>query len=533
MRPRLGLSGLALVCPILGALGCVAPGVAPESEPVPQLDNPWFAQGRAAVRLAAERSGAIDRARNAILFVGDGMSLTTVTAARILEGQQRSEPGEGNWLAFERLPYTALAKTYNTDMQVADSAGTMAAMMSGVKTRAGVLGVDERVVRGDHTGVAASRVATLLEQAEARKMATGVVSTASVTHATPAACYAHVPERNWENDARLPAAARAAGFPDIARQLVELSVGDGVDVVLGGGRAHFLPETVADPEHESLRGGRSDGRNLVDEWSARHPEGRYVWRDEAFRAVNPAQTSRLLGLFEPAHMQFEANRGGDPGGEPSLAEMTATAIRILSRDPDGFFLMVEAGRIDHAHHGGNAYRALTDTIELSNAVAAALRLTSPDETLIVVTADHSHTLTFSGYSHRGADILGLATPPSREPGVAPEPGLDALGLPYTTLSYANGPGYTGASGSQPEGSKRAPHWATEVRGIEQGRPDLHEVDTADPGYLQEATVPLLTETHAGEDVPVYAGGPGAELFHGVREQSYVYHALTRALGWWR
>lgn len=70
-----------------------------------------------------------------------------------------------------------------------------------------------------------------------------------------------------------------------------------------------------------------------------------------------------------------------------------------------------------------------------------------------------------------------------------------------------------------------------MHGITKGRPDLSHVDTTDPGYLQESTVPLESETHSGEDVALYAGGPGAHLFHGVQEQSYVYHALVAALGW--
>jgi alkaline phosphatase len=111
------------------------------------------------------------------------------------------------------------------------------------------------------------------------------------------------------------------------------------------------------------------------------------------------------------------------------------------------------------------------------------------------------------------------------------PSRDALGLPYTTLSYANGPGYTGASSQQPAGPKHFPHRAAAQSGIAAGRTDLSGVNTTGPTYLQEATVPLPTETHGGEDVPIYAGGPGAELFHGVREQNYIYHAIVEALGW--
>jgi len=549
LRPLVSLS-LALAA----ALGCAsAPGPDPASAPPaasalaaappasasadPRLQNPWFASGRRAVAEAAPRVAGEPPARNVILFVGDGMGVSTVTAARILEGQLRGEPGEENLLAFERLPHVALAKTYSIDAQVPDSASTMTALVSGVKTLSATLGVDEGIVRGDHTSVAPSRVATILEEAEERGLATGVVSTATVTHATPAACYAHVPLRFWEDDSRLTEAARSAGFPDIARQLVELPHGDGLEVALGGGRAHFLPRSVADPEEPDRTGGRLDGRDLTAEWVEGRDGAVYVWSRAGFDAVDVEDTRHLLGLFEPGHMEWEADRAGDAAGEPSLAEMTALSIDLLSRDPDGFFLMVEAGRIDHGHHAGNAWRALVDTIALSDAVRVALEKTGA-ETLVVVTADHSHTLTISGYPERGNPILGLVTGPDWFGEGGERLSEDATGRPYTTLSYANGPGYTGASAEQPEGPHTMPHrpcdrgaGSCSTRGITKGRPDLRDVDTTDPDHLQEATVPLGSETHAGEDVPVYAGGRRAALFHGVREQSYVYHAMIEALGW--
>jgi alkaline phosphatase len=491
--------------------------------------NPWFRAGREAVASARAEAGDVKRARNVILFVGDGMGITTVTAARIREGQLRGETGEENFLSFERLPYTAFSKTYNTDFQVPDSAGTITAMLTGVKTRAGVLGVDESVARGDFAAVAKGSVPTLLEQAEDRGLWTGVVTTTTITHATPGGCYAHTPERNWEVDANLSPAARAAGFPDIARQLVELGHGDGIEVALGGGRAFFLPASRVDPEYPEVKGARADGRDLVAEWQKRNPAGAFVWKRDQLLAVDPAKTPKVLGLFEPGHMKFEADRASDPAGEPSLTEMTGKAIDVLARAPKGYFLMVEAGRIDHGHHAGNAYRALGETIELSNAVKLARERTNPEETLIIVTADHSHTLTMSGYARRGNPILGLVVGSSGEGAPSPTPALDLSGHPYTTLSYANGPGFVGASDVQPEGPKHFPHFAKSASAPTAGGPDLAKVKTDDPSYLQEVEVPLGAETHGGEDVPIYAGGPSAALFHGAREQNFIYHAMAAAL----
>jgi alkaline phosphatase len=205
--------------------------------------------------------------------------------------------------------------------------------------------------------------------------------------------------------------------------------------------------------------------------------------------------------------------------------MTEAAIGLLSERGEGFFLMVEAGRIDHGHHAGNAYRALTDTIALSEAVAVAARLTDESDTLIIVTADHSHTLTMSGYPARGNPILGKVRLPNGEYA------RDANGLPYTTLGYANGPGALPASDNQPAGVKRYPHFPRTFDDEFPTRPDLTSVNTADPLFLQEALVPLSTETHAGEDVPVYARGPGAAQVHGVIEQNRIYHLMRDAFGW--
>jgi alkaline phosphatase len=475
--------------------------------------NAWFAAGRQSVRKAQPFIDGEKPAKNIIFFVGDGMGISTVTAARILEGQRRGETGEESLLSFEELPYVAFSKTYSTDAQVSDSASTMTAMVSGVKTQSGVLGVDEQVRRFDHTSVERSRVLTILEEAEDRGLATGIVTTATLTHATPAGCYAHVPIRYWQNDSMLSKDARQADFPDIARQLIEFPHGDGLEVALGGGRKHFRPKRARDPEYSDQKGQRKDGRDLTQEWMNQGPNSSFVWNREQFLAIDPAKTSHLLGLFEPSYMKFETDRSHDRAGEPSLAEMTSLAIDLVSKDPDGFFLMVEAGRIDHGHHAGNAYRALGDTIALSDAVRIAMSKVDRENTLIVVTADHSHTLTIGGYPKRGNPILGNVVGPKwldKEIG-EDELALDTDGKPYTTLTYSNGPGFVD----------------------QRSRARLSEVDTESPDYRQAATLPLKSETHAGEDVPIYAGGPRAALFHGVQEQNYIYHAMVEAFGWTR
>jgi alkaline phosphatase len=512
---------------LIGLMGLMgSPAQASEAD-----DPTSFAAARNAVARARERTASSRRAKNVILFLGDGMGISTVTAARIFEGQQRGQTGEENHLVFEDFPHVGLVKTYNTNQQTPDSAGTMTAIVTGSKTRAGVISVDRKVQLGDFAGTAGNELPTIVERAEERGLATGLVTTTTVTHATPAALFAHSPNRGWQSDDQLPPEARAADFPDIARQLIEFPFGDGLEVVLGGGRQHFRPGTLADPEFPEKTGQRLDDRDLTREWAASREKAAYVWNRQQFVATDPENVDHLLGLFDPSHMHYEVDRRWDGAGEPSLSEMTALAIAILRRNQKGFFLMVEGGRIDHAHHSGNAYRALSETVEFSNAVRVALEATKGGETLIVVTADHDHVFNMAGYPTRGNDILGKVVSNDERGEAAEGYSLDSRGRPYTTLGYQNGPG---ASSAVLERSTGPIHQRPEdfgSRGEAAGRPDLTKVDTADPDFLQEAAIPVRYETHGGDDVAVYATGPGADLFNGVREQHYLYHAMVEALGW--
>jgi len=216
-------------------------------------------------------------------------------------------------------------------------------------------------------------------------------------------------------------------------------------------------------------------------------------------------------------MQYEADRGNDIAGEPSLSEMTAKAIQILDNNPNGYLLVVESGRIDHAHHAGNAYGALMDTVEYSNAVQTAVNLTSQEDTLIIVTADHSHVMTMGGYVTRGNPILGKAV---YSAGGDPQAAADEL--PFTTVTYTNGRGFCDLGA---ETNSDAGYGCP----ITSGRVDISSIDTTAPGYHQEAIVPLTSETHAGEDIGVYAIGPGASLVRGTNEQNAIFHFTDYAL----
>ncbi|HEU0034314.1 MAG TPA: alkaline phosphatase [Kofleriaceae bacterium] len=450
----------------------------------------------------ADADKPVTGARNIIFFLGDGMGVATQTAARIYAY------GEAGQLVMDTLPETAWVRTYSNDALVTDSAPSMAAYMTGVKMNNEVLSMSADTVAVppgggntiDHCGAAnGTPVATFLEQAIAAHRAVGVVTTTRVTHATPAATYAHICHRDLENAIAAQLVPEGDGYNARLR--------DGVDVVFGGGRRHFLPTTAG--------GSRTDGRDLVGELQA-HGYA-YASTRAQFAAIDPATTKRAVGLFTGSHMSYELDR--DPSAEPSLAEMTVKAMAILERQQQGYFLVVEGGRIDHALHETNARRALVDTVAFDAAIGAALakaRETDPDlsHTLIVVTADHDHTMTLNGYAKRtgattasNAGVLGVVKDP-----VTGTPAVDAEGQPYAILGFGNG-------------EKR-------VGGARSSVTALTDVDAMAPGFHQEAAVrmPAGGETHGGTDVALMAIGHGADTFHGFLTNTRVYDLLHAAAG---
>jgi alkaline phosphatase len=463
------------------------------------------------------------KARNVIFFIGDGMGVSTVTAARVFS------VGVDGQLVLDQFPNTALSKTYSADSITPDSAPTMTAMMTGVNTNQSVIGFGEKTEANDFNNDGDGEAPwTLLELAKRRGMKVGAVSTAQITHATPAATYAHINQRNNENDIALQALPTDATYNQ--------RLGRGVDVLMGGGRRFFLPNTLMD--EEGVRGARTDNRDLRNEFQT--AGYRYVWNKTGFDGLRGLPA---LGLFESGHMEYEFDRPGDLGGEPSLKDMTVKAIQLLEaatrRGSRGYFLHVESGRIDHAHHAGNAYRALVDTQELDEAIGAAAQMVDLRDTLIIVSADHSHVFNIAGYPLRplqelpypvkshdagyeqaataGHGILDIVWDLDQDTGhVSASP--DRNGVPYTVLGYHNGPGYRGGPRVDPS--------ADPFRGLGGVVPN----GPAHPAYFQEAAVPMGSETHSGEDVAIYAVGPGSELVRGTVKNTHIFHVMKRALG---
>ncbi|XP_022130673.2 membrane-bound alkaline phosphatase isoform X1 [Pieris rapae] len=443
-----------------------------------------------------------NKAKNGILFIGDGMSLATVMAARTFGGQMERNLGEDNTLEFEKFPVSGLARTYCIDAQVADSACTATSYLTGVKTKYGVIGLDGNVTRGScfsqlHKGNWAPSIG---QWALASGLDVGFVTTTRVTHASPAGMFAHTSERNWESDADVPDECISLGCQDIASQLIMANPGRQFKVILGGGRREFLPN-ITTPLN-NYTGRRRDGIDLTDMWHVdkmeKNATHQYVTdRNELMKVFNSDDLPEyLLGLFQDDHMDYHLQASN----QPTLEEMVEVAIKMLNRSEKGYFLFVEGGRIDHAHHDSYAHLALDETVEYAKAVKKAKSLTNPQDTLIVVSSDHAHTMTVAGYPSRGNDILGV---------VDTARGMD--GKPYTTISYANG----------------------KAKSLEEsGRVDvtLHsEFSSKALDYSYPSLVPLDSETHGGEDVPVYASGPWQHLFTASYEQSVVPHFMAYAM----
>ncbi|KAK3604591.1 hypothetical protein CHS0354_027445 [Potamilus streckersoni] len=460
----------------------------------------WRKQGIQNIMDAIKTTENTNIAKNIILFIGDGMGISTITAARILKGQLAGKLGEEELLSFEKLPNTALVKVYTVDKQVPDSAATATAILSGVKTKNKFIGVGPDAVLNDCASAKGRELKSILKLCKEEGKSTGIVTTARLTHATPAAAYAHNPNREWESDLNVPMKV-GTDCRDNAYQLV--TENKDIQVLLGGGRKKFLRNVDFDPESGFLANdGRRDGLNLVEMWKndkeARNETHAYVWNKKQLDLINLNSTDYILGLFEADHMQYDIQRDTGPNGDPSLADMTQKAIEVLRRNDNGYFLLVEGGRIDHGHHANQAKLALHETLAFEKAVSIAMTMTSEEDTLLIVTADHSHVFTIAGYPNRGNDILGLAMPSAPE-----NTPIDKL--PYTTLGYANGPSYSFA-----------------------GRKNLTKVNTTTVDFKQESGIPMHHETHGGEDVAVYSRGPMSHLLTGAKEQNYIAFVMAHS-----
>ncbi|KAG1649591.1 Alkaline phosphatase, tissue-nonspecific isozyme [Nymphon striatum] len=486
----------------------------------------WKNQGQDALNTVLNVKENRKVAKNVILFLGDGMDVTTITAARIYKGQKDEQSKKH--LVWDDFPNIAMLKTYNLDKHVPDSAATATAFLCGVKANFKTLGLNGKAQFancsssfGTHVDSIAvwSLLQGVLEEfwrssgrvleefwknsggvleefwrnsggvleefwrnsggvleefwrssggileefwrnSEGvlkefwRSKDVGIVTTAKVVDASPGAVYGH-------------------------KDLYEKKV------ILGAGRGYFFPNTTIDKAN-NLSNFRQDSKDLVDTWIQdkvnRNKTHKYVEDFGELKAVNASTTDYLFGLFGQYEMDYELDRNKEDNGQPSISEMTEKAIDILSKSEKGFFLFVEGSKIDVAHHLNLAKKALEETVQMENAVKIAMEMTDPDETLIVVTADHAHSMSLAG--NFGDN------------------------LPYTSLLYTSGKGYKVG----PDGR----------------RINLTNVDTENKDFVNPAGFKSNGAKHTGSDVQAFATGPMSHLFRGTQEQTFLAHAMAYA-----
>jgi len=511
----------------------VQPGAPQPKEQIGDEDEEfWKSKADAELEKALSMEPNTGVAKNIIIFIGDGMSLPTVTAARVFKGQK--ERNDGNWaeLAWEAFPHVGLSKTYCANYMVPDSAATASAMYSGVKTTFYTMGYNSSVQAGSPASASKeAEVETILDWAQAAGKRTGFVTTTRMSHATPAALYAKTVYRFWEGDHDITKSVEKNetsqedidknNVKDISRQLVESEAGNKLDIMLGGGRASFLPwsrkpqivvnKTDApgfdyEDENDIWDNYRDDDRDLLAEWenNTSHGKRKYIDTKELLLADDLTDNDQVMGIFTNSYMVWDDM--AEAKNKPTIAEMAKTAVNFLQAKAgqEGFFIMIEGGRIDAAHHNGHAVRALSETLALEKAIEQVVKLVNPEETLILVTADHAHTMSIGGYTNREYNITGSIDGDDNEV--------------MSILSYGNGPGFR--------------NLMTEGKGnftqIDRANVTLAKNASAPLKFRQPSASPLKSETHGGDDVGIWAQGPWSHLIHGVHEQSYIATVMSYA-----
>lgn len=459
-------------------------------------------------------TSAEPQAKNVIFFLGDGMTVAHRTAARILSKGNTEGKADGR-LAIDDLQYMAFIGTSSQDSIHNDSANTMAAYMTGHKSVVNALGVygSRAASNFDHP-----KVETL---GEAIRRATGksigIVTNTEVQDATPAAVVSHTRSRNDK--------------PEIT----EMHFAVAPDVLMGGGSAYFLPQSTPGSK-------RVDDKDMIAEFQG----AGYTLATSATelqQAVADHTDGKILGLFNTGNLdttldirQLKKGTVEQFPDQPLVADMTRAALDVLSKDPDGFFLMVEDGHTDKATHALDWERAVYDMIALDQAIAVAREFqeANPD-TLIIFVGDHTHGLSITG------------TVDDDKPGDEMREKVGTYGdAGFTNYTDEDGDGYP----DRMDVSKRLMMYLGNFPDhYETFRPKLDgqfvpAVADADGNYvaneaykdvpgavLRTGNIPVSMNagTHSVDDEVLQASGPGAENFHGYMENSDVYRVIAEAL----
>jgi alkaline phosphatase len=459
------------------------------------------------------------KAKNVILFIGDGMSPAHRVAARLLSKGIAEGKSLGK-LAIDDMPHMALVATASTDSIITDSANSASAYATGHKSAVNAMGVYADRTKDPFDDPRVETIASLVKRR--LNMAVGVVSNTEIADATPAAMVAHT-RRRAEHD-----------------RIVEQYFAARPDVLLGGGSANFLPKAAS--------GKRKDDVDYI----VRFKEAGYPFATTAGELnalAEKPETRRLLGLFASGNMDGALDRKFLKGGgvtkfpeQPDLTEQVRAALNVLSRNEAGFFLMVESGMIDKYAHLLDMERTVYDTIMLDNCVRLARDWASKrgDDTLILVLADHNHPNSLVGTIND--DMSTTPNVPFRERvGV-----YDKAGFPNYPAPDADGyPSRVDVSRRLAIFSASLPdHYETfrpkldtpnepTVKGEEAGKSKANEKYKDVPGaVLRPGNLPALVgaSVHSGEDVILTAVGPGSERVRGSMDNTEVFRVMAEALG---
>ncbi|MBT0782454.1 alkaline phosphatase [Paracoccus sp. pheM1] len=452
------------------------------------------------------------KAKNVIFILGDGLSVAHRTAARIMSKGMTEGKANGR-LAMDDLDHMAFIGTSSTHSIATDSANTASAYMTGHKSRVNALGV-----YADRTpdSLDDPRVETIAEALRrTTNKAIGVVSTSELQDATPAAVVAHTRKRADK--------AEIVGmFHDVQPE-----------VILGGGSAYFLKADIPGSK-------RKDDKDYIQLFK----DAGYALatsKDELAAAAG-SNAGKLLGLFHTGNMDTWLDRNQLKKGtvdkfpdQPGLVEMTKSALDQLSKNPDGFFLMVEGASIDKMSHPMDWDRAVVETIELDQVVALAREFAEANpDTLIVVTGDHTHGVSLIGTidDNRPGDEMRQKVGVYDEAGFPDYVDADGDGYPDSVdvarrfaIFASNYPDHYETWGPKLDGP-----FQPAVQN-ENGEYVANEAYKDLPGAVfREGNLPKDNDTavHAVDDIVLQAAGPGAEAFKGYMEQSDVYKILADA-----
>lgn len=445
--------------------------------------------------------------RNAIMVIFDGMGPTQVTGSRYLKAYREdsetfplnADPAEAGLNLDRHAAHGTMTVFPDDPNEVVIDSGAGATSPGAIDCAAGATGIGAGVktYNGAIGGVRENDefvpVETILEAARDAGLATGMVTTTRVTHATPASFAAHVPHRSMEDE--------------IARQYIEDA---GVDVLLGGGKAHFDPEQ------------REDGADLLSEAKA---EGyRIVETGEELAGVDETP---VLGLFteDNSHLDYRLDREREGSDQPGLVEMTEKAISLLSAHENGFFLMVEPGRVDHCGHA-NDPAILDEQLEGDEAVGSILDFARDDSTpptTVVTTADHEcggFSLARDGIYNVDYEMIDSLTASITE-GVVPviEEEVEDVEDLQRVMSEVGG--------FELEELDRNHSAADLYRTIDLS---LNEMPEIRDRLNRRVLLGFTSHGHTGVDVPLYADGPNAEFFNTARDNTDIADVMADALG---